>query len=125
MPGKSVLLTNESRGSSEILPLRSALEYVLNGTPFTFKIEDKTIIITQRPAEPQKTEMKIIELKGIVVDSHTKEPLPGVTVMIEGTTQGTPPTLTDNSHSPSAPAEYNIIFSYIGYGASGKKVQRK
>lgn len=110
-------ITREFRNT----PLRSALEYVLNGTPFTFKIEDKTIIITQRPAEPQKTEMKIIELKGIVVDSHTKEPLPGVTVMIEGTTQGTATDVNGQFTFPLGPAEYNIIFSYIGYERLVKK----
>ena len=110
-------ITREFRNT----PLRSALEYVLNGTPFTFKIEDKTIIITQRPAEPQKTEMKIIELKGSVVDSHTKEPLPGVTVMIEGTTQGTATDVNGQFTFPLGPAEYNIIFSYIGYERLVKK----
>ena len=70
-------------------PLKAALEYVLDETPFTFKIEDKTIIITQRPAEPQKPRTRIIELKGVVVDGDTQESLPGVTVMVEGTTKGT------------------------------------
>ena len=102
-------------------PLKAALEYVLDETPFTFKIEDKTIIITQRPAEPQKPRTRIIELKGVVVDGDTRESLPGVTVMVEGTTKGTATNADGQFTFPLDSAEYNIIFSYIGYERQVKK----
>jgi len=102
-------------------PLKTVLEFILNETPFTFKIEDKTIVITRRPAEPTKRETRIIELKGIVTDGTTKESLPGVTVMIEGTTQGTVTDMNGEFTFSIDSAEYNIIFSYIGYERQVKK----
>lgn len=110
-------ITREFKNTS----LHAALEYVLNETPFIFKIEDKTIIISQRPMSPPKKQTKIIELKGIVTDGNTTETLPGVTVMIEGTTQGTITDANGQFTLSLDSAEYNIIFSYIGYERQVKK----
>lgn len=69
--------TCEKRITSEFknTPLNQALTSVLGNTPFTYKIEDKTIIIMLRPAEKQTTKIKLIELKGVVVDGETQETL--------------------------------------------------
>ena len=69
-------------------PLTQVLEFLLDKTPFTYKLEDKTIVIVQRPVQANTPQIKLIELKGVVFDKDTREPLPGVTVMIEGSQQG-------------------------------------
>lgn len=110
-------ITGEFRNT----PLSEVLEYVLDGTPFTFEIEEKVIIVTKRAAEPQKPQVKIVELKGVVTDGSTQEVLPGVTVMIEGTTQGTVTDADGKFTFPLDSAAYNIIFSYIGYERQVKR----
>lgn len=52
---------------------------------------------------------------GVVTDASTKEPLPGVSVLIEGTTLGTASDL-DGKFSITVPGEKSVlIFSYVGY----------
>lgn len=60
-------------------PLTQVLEFLLDKTPFTYKLEDKTIVIVQRPVQANTPKIKLIELKGVVFDKDTREPLPGVT----------------------------------------------
>ncbi|WP_346859427.1 TonB-dependent receptor [uncultured Draconibacterium sp.] len=49
-----------------------------------------------------------------VVKGDTGEALPGVTIVVEGTTQGTT-TNFEGEYSISAPANANLVFSFIGY----------
>ncbi len=54
-------------------------------------------------------------ITGKVIDSRSNDPLIGATVVLEGTTQGTPTNL-DGSFALSIPAgENNFVVSYIGY----------
>ncbi|MFR1240608.1 MAG: carboxypeptidase-like regulatory domain-containing protein [Butyricimonas faecihominis] len=96
-------------------PLTQVLEFLLDKTPFTYKLEDKTIIIVQRPVQTNTPQIKLIELKGVVLDKDTREPLPGVTVMIEGSQQGTATNANGEFIFPIDSGNYNIIFSFIGY----------
>lgn len=93
--------------------LEQVLESVLEKTSLTYKIEDHTIIIMQRPAEV--AQRRTIELKGKVLDKETGEPLPGVTVLIEGTHQGTATRSNGEFTLPLDSGSCNIIFSFIGY----------
>lgn len=70
------------------------IEYVLakvfNGTPFEYRFENKSIIIRLKPNPSSET--KNIKINGIVTDIY-EHPLPGATLVIEGTMLGT---ATDN-----------------------------
>jgi len=60
-------------------------------------------------------------LKGNVIDAKTKEPLIGATVVIEGTTNGSPTDLNGNYTIPDvAVGSYNIQCSFIGYTTETK-----
>lgn len=54
------------------------------------------------------------KVEGYVYDNETNEPLPGVNVIIKGTSYGT---ITDINgyYSLRVPANYTLIFSFIGY----------
>ena len=54
-------------------------------------------------------------------DKDTREPLPGVTVMIEGSQQGTATNANGEFIFPIDSGNYNIIFSFIGYERLVKK----
>ncbi len=54
-------------------------------------------------------------VSGTVIDSENEEPIPGVNIMIQGTTTGTS-TDSDGSYELVAPSPQDtLIFSYIGY----------
>ncbi len=55
-----------------------------------------------------------ITVEGQVIDSSTGEPLPGVTVQLEGTTTGTS-TDADGNYELTAPEDGTLLFSFVGY----------
>lgn len=97
--------------------IQTALKTFLTPLGIDFVIQDKIIVLQRRRtnlAEPQQVRL----LKGVVVDKNGT-PLPGVSVMLKGTTIGV---ATDaNGHfSFSVPAGINtpeLLFSFIGMQA--------
>ncbi|MBN1951679.1 MAG: TonB-dependent receptor [Bacteroidales bacterium] len=55
-----------------------------------------------------------VEVTGVVTDSETGEALPGVTVVVTGTSKGTI-TDIDGVYTLSAPADADLTFSFVGY----------
>jgi len=56
-----------------------------------------------------------LTVTGTVTDAATKEPLPGVSVFIKGTTIGTTTDLTGNySIKPQSSSDV-LVFSFVGY----------
>lgn len=53
-------------------------------------------------------------IKGVVKDATTNDPLPGVNVVVKGTTTGTI-TDFDGNYTISAPSNGTLTFSFIGY----------
>lgn len=66
--------------------LQEVLDHILTGTNLEYKLIDNTVVITAKQGQDQ-FEQEIQTIKGKVVDvqGHT---LPGVTVVIKGTTWG-------------------------------------
>ena len=99
--------------------LARALQEVLAGTNFTFRIENRTIVIVPRPVSQTtgrvRQDEQEQELTGVVIDATDNEPMIGVTIMIEGTSIGTSTDL-DGRFSLKVPAKgCKLSFSYIGY----------
>ncbi|WP_316791435.1 TonB-dependent receptor [Pedobacter frigoris] len=55
-----------------------------------------------------------ITVKGVITDGADKLPLPGVGVLVKGTTTGTT-TDASGSYTLSAPSNATLVFTYIGY----------
>mgnify|MGYP006284141011 CR=1 FL=1 len=55
-----------------------------------------------------------IEVSGTVTDVQTGDPLPGVNIVVQGTTTGTT-TDMDGEYSIEAPADATLVFSFVGY----------
>ena len=64
--------------------LSEILTECLKNTPFTFEIIDQHVVIKKRP----KPQAEVLTLQGTVYDEDN-QPLPGVTVILKGTTLGT------------------------------------
>lgn len=57
-----------------------------------------------------------IEVTGTVTEAETGNPLPGVNIVIQGTTMGTT-TNMDGNYSIEAPEDATLVFSFVGYEA--------
>lgn len=98
--------------------LKAILDACFKEQPFSYSIQNKTIVVTTIPATSDKKSSNqasaaAVIIKGKVTDKQNM-PLEGVSVRIKGSNTGT---LTDKSGNYSIEAEPNgvIIFSYIGY----------
>lgn len=73
----SMVLTNE--------PFEKALDRIFEGLPFTYEYSEGVVIL--KPTPQKKDDVKLKLIKGKVVDTDGM-PLPGVSVVVEGTTRG-------------------------------------
>lgn len=67
------------------------------------------MVVLNSPAFAQE-----VEVNGQVVDGETGEPLPGVNVVVQGTTTGTS-TNAEGTYSLSVPSDGTLVFSFVGY----------
>lgn len=91
----------------------SILNKLFDGTDVTYKVLDKSIILSIKENEGNsfpKTDKKV---SGIVLDEKG-EPVIGANVMVKGTTNGTV-TDMDGKFVLSVPQDASLVISYIGY----------
>ncbi len=107
--------------------LDKVLEHCLKGTNLTYRLVDQTIVIVpveERPVQPQEVRKKV---EGVVRD-ESGMPLPGVAVLVEGTTSGVATDMNGKYSLEFADKkEAVLVFSFIGMKTlrvpvAGKKV---
>lgn len=89
------------------------LAQLFKNEPISIVVSDKQIILS-----PVKSEAKVNQTKrvtGKVSDSKTNEPLPGVTVLVKGTSTGTVTNIDGNYTVEVSSPPAVLVFSYIGY----------
>ena len=100
--------------------LETVLQRALKGTGLQAEVENNTIILSKFTAPQTNTEVKVIHGK---VRSKSGEQLPGVTVMIKGTTLGT---VTNDQGvfqlSIPEPVGKVLVFSFIGMATQEVKI---
>ncbi len=94
------------------------LDGVLNGSSLEYKIIDRYIIIKKSGSkDSEENESSIIQqqnvISGIIVDD-TNQPLPGVSVVIMGTTHGTVTNIDGEYTLSDVPTSSTLRFSFIG-----------
>ncbi|HLT81656.1 MAG TPA: SusC/RagA family TonB-linked outer membrane protein [Cyclobacteriaceae bacterium] len=101
-------------------PLTDALDQCLKGQPLSYVIENKSIIITEKPAaperrsrEPQAAPADSIGVRGNVTD-ETGSSVPGVNVVIRGTTHGVITDQDGNYYLQNVPDDAILVFSFVG-----------
>ncbi|WP_339070474.1 TonB-dependent receptor [Chitinophaga sp. 212800008-4] len=89
--------------------INDVLKLLFNSSNVTYKVLENNLVVITPTGTAQ------IKVTGFVTDAVTKDPLPGVTVSVEGSSIGT---VTDamGKFTIQAPAENStLVFSYIGY----------
>ncbi len=100
----SISVTNE--------PLATVLEKCFEGLPLTYSINDKTIVLRERPV-PVVQNVQQARITGTVTDA-TGLPMPGVGIKVKGTTT-TSVTDADGKYVVNAGGNITLVFSYVGY----------
>ena len=98
--------------------VREALSFLLEGTELSFKaLNPRTFgIYKDRKNIPPMLEQTLQEeISGRVLDSQTGDPLPGVNVLIKGTTSGTSTDAAGNFELTVPTLQETLVFSFIGY----------
>lgn len=83
------------------------MEEILRPTGFSYTFQNDIIVITPKMAEPEKN-----ILTGLVFDEN-KQPLPGVTVLVKGSSNGVT-TNTKGEFSIKLQEKDTLVFSFIG-----------
>ncbi|HEY4787606.1 MAG TPA: carboxypeptidase-like regulatory domain-containing protein, partial [Bacteroidales bacterium] len=98
--------------------IEEVLSNLLNDKSLDFRVLNNNIIVIAPTKAFQQQ-----KITGIVTDASNGDPLPGVTVMIEGTGTGA---MTDANGKYSievSQPDVVLVFSYLGYNAEKVKVQ--
>ena len=91
-----------------------ALEQLFNGTDVAYRIVDRQIVLFSKNEPVYETsQLQQRTVAGTVTDSNG-QPLPGVTVMVKGTTQGTVTNAAGNYSISNIPEDATLVFSFVG-----------
>ncbi len=102
------------------------LEEVLKGTNLGFYVLDQDIVITPGKYQKEQASQQVLKVTGKVIDVQG-QPLPGVTVVIKGMTNGTITDADGNYTIGNVPVNAVLTFSFVGMRSQdievgGKKV---
>src|SRR5690606_12140456 len=87
------------------------LEQLFAGTDVAYTVTDRKIILAPSFLSENVQQQKSIT--GTVTDEDG-QPLPGVTVVIKGTTQGTVTNIDGNYSISGVPENATLVFSFVG-----------
>ncbi len=103
--------------NAEYIDLYELLDTLLVSRGLEFLVsQDRNVLIIRERDPVRMDEAEVQEsVRGRVVDAATNEPLPGVNVIIEGTSIGTS-TNIDGYYELQVPSlEETLVFTYVGY----------
>jgi TonB-dependent starch-binding outer membrane protein SusC len=90
--------------------IQQVMNELLNNSEVSYKILNNNLIVIAPALELQQT-----TVKGTITDAGTGEKLPGVNVIIEGTTTGVITDVNGQFSIEVSKPDVNLIFSYVGY----------
>ena len=94
--------------------IEDVLNDLFKNTNITYQVVDRHILITNKVAAPLEISQNELKVSGKVVNAGDNQSLPGVTVMVKGTTLGTITDL-DGNYNLVIPSDAKVLsFSFIG-----------
>jgi len=95
--------------------INQVLDRILESTDYKYKVfENNLIVISLKDELRARTDLQQNIVRGVVTDEEGK-PLPGVSVVIKGTTRGTTSDVNGNYVLEGVTPESVIIISFIGF----------
>ncbi|MGV8090578.1 MAG: TonB-dependent receptor [Mangrovibacterium sp.] len=93
--------------------IEEILDQLFSGTRISYEILDRRILLTALTVPANTNQIKQGKVTGKVTDSYGT-PLPGVTVIVKGTTIGTITGNDGNYSFVNVPASATLVFSFVG-----------
>jgi TonB-linked SusC/RagA family outer membrane protein len=92
-------------------PIEGFLSQVFNTGMVKYKVFENNLVVLT----PNNLGLQQIKITGTVTDAQTGEPLPGVNIIVEGTTIGVTSDIEGKFTIDLPNAEASLVFSYVGY----------
>lgn len=104
-------------------PLRTVLEECFENQPFTFSIENKTVVVVpvKHYKTFQSTQLQSFDVTGTVTDTN-RVTLPGVNVRLKSKPSLGTSTDVNGKFALNVPENETLVFSYIGFREKEVKV---
>ena len=101
------------------------LETLCNQANIDYEIRNRQIILKEKSSDTkQGSVQQKVEISGKVIDSEG-QPLPGVTIVIKGTTIGSISDIDGNYKLSDVPSNGTLVFSFVGMLSQEVKVSGK
>jgi TonB-linked SusC/RagA family outer membrane protein len=110
--------------------MKEVLELCLRDQPLTFKIVNRTIVISAKRMETSvqapvaDTIPSLITVTGVILDDSTSKPIEGASVIIRGTRNGVA-TNSKGAFTIAGKKGSTLIISYVGYEAQNFMIRNK
>jgi TonB-linked SusC/RagA family outer membrane protein len=106
------------------VPLEDALKACLADQNLTYNIVDKTIVIRNAPSNAGlvMSAASFIAVQGTVIDADTKQPVPGVNILIKGDKNLRGQTDATGHFTINAEVGQVMIFTYVGFKQKEVKI---
>jgi TonB-linked SusC/RagA family outer membrane protein len=102
----------------------AVLDKLFNGTNVAYSINDRQIVLTQKGKDALPTDQPQLKVSGKITDTSGNA-LPGVTVVVKGTTTGTISDVNGDYSINNLSNSDRLIFSFVGYKTQEVAVTRK
>ncbi|MBL7768004.1 MAG: TonB-dependent receptor [Flavipsychrobacter sp.] len=98
------------------VPLKTALEELFRDQPFSYAIDNKTIVVVRKQTDIKNPlpELPPVDIRGRVVDERGN-PMPGATVRVKGTNNATVSNAEGEFSIPDLPDGTVLVITYTGY----------
>lgn len=102
---------------NKAMTVYDALWEVLDGTGIQFAIsQNKQLVLLRMPGVQASEDIEVQEtIRGHVVDAQTGQSIPGVNILVQGTTTGTSTDGEGNFELVVSNLQETLVFSYVGY----------
>ncbi|WP_205462004.1 TonB-dependent receptor [Mangrovibacterium lignilyticum] len=93
--------------------IEDILELIFKGTGVSYTVKDRQIVLTPDQSELVENQQQTTKLSGVVTDT-SGGPLPGVTVVVKGTSNGVVTDMDGKYNLADVPADAVLVFSFVG-----------
>ena len=94
------------------MTVEEILDVLLKDTGLSYTIEDNLIILKRIPTPAAQTQRRVV--KGVVLGETERDTLPGVNVMVKGTTSGVTTDIHGKFSIAIPDGEVTLVFSFVG-----------